>query len=103
MEKIKRLDIFSFAKFQAVLASLLGLVAGILYSFGGLIVDALISLGWITSGETSGLSYGTVLAFGALLGMPLIGAAFGLLAGLLEAFLYNLVARWFGGMKIFFE
>jgi len=49
--------------------ALLGLLAGILYSFGGLIIDILVSFGWITSSETPGLSYGTVFAFGALIGI----------------------------------
>jgi len=35
------MSVFSFAKFQAVLVALVGLLAGILYSFGGLIIDAL--------------------------------------------------------------
>ncbi|MFQ5677381.1 MAG: hypothetical protein ACE5G1_15945, partial [bacterium] len=79
--------------------ALIGLILGILYSFGGLIIDALVSMGWITSAETPGLSFGTVLAFGALIGMPIIFATFGFIVGLIEAFLYNLFARWFGGIK----
>lgn len=81
-----------FAKFQAVLMSLIGLIAGILYSFGGLIYDVF----------TVGLNVGTALAFLALLGMPVMFAAFGFMAGLIEAFLYNLFAGWFGGMEIDF-
>jgi len=41
MIKISRLGVFSFARFQALLAGLLGLLAGVLYSFGGLVIDAL--------------------------------------------------------------
>jgi hypothetical protein len=44
-----------------------------------------------------------VLAFGALIGMPIIFATFGFIVGLIEAFLYNLFARWFGGIEIDFE
>lgn len=103
MPKLIRIGIFSFAKFQAVLTALLGLIAGILYSFGGLIIDALVSSGWITSWETPGLSYGTVLAFMALVGMPIIFAIVGFVAGLVEAVLYNLFARWIGGIELDFE
>lgn len=101
--KAKRIKVLSFAKFQAVLGLLIGLIAGILYSFGGFIIDALVTLGWITSSETPGLSYGTVLAFGALIGMPVIFAAFGLALGVVEALVYNLFARWHGGIEIDFE
>ncbi|MDA3860025.1 MAG: DUF3566 domain-containing protein [Melioribacteraceae bacterium] len=104
MAKVKKINIFSFAKFQAILATFLGLIVGILYSFGGLIIDVLVSIGWVSSEDacTPGLSFGTVLAFGALVGMPLIFAMFGFLLGLVEAFIYNLFARWFGGMKFDF-
>ena len=100
MEKINKLGIISFAKFQAILGALIGLVLGVIYSFGGFLVDLLVTLGWITSGETSGLSVGTILAFGALLGMPLIGLVVGFLLGILEALLYNVYARISGGTSL---
>jgi hypothetical protein len=43
------------------------------------------------------------LAFLALIGMPIIFAAFGNVAGAIGAFLYNLFARWFGGLEMDFE
>lgn len=65
MVPLKRLKVFRFALFQALLMGLLGLCAGILYSFGGLLLDALVSMGWVEYNETPGLSHGTILAFGA--------------------------------------
>ena len=103
MEKTKKIKVFSFAIFQAVLMALVGLLAGILYSFGGLIIDILVNIGWVTSSETPELSYGTVLAFGALIGMPVIFAIAGFLGGIVEALLYNLFAKWFGGIEMDFE
>ena len=100
MAKVKKIGVLSFAKLHAVIMAIVGLLAGVLYSFGGLIIDVLVSIGWITSSETPGLSFGTVLAFGALIGMPIIFAAFGFIVGLIEAFLYNLFSRWFGGIEI---
>ena len=102
MKKINKLQIFPFALFQGILTGLLGLVCGILYSFGGFLIDAAVSLGWVSGGywETPGLSYGTILAFGALIGMPLIFAAVGFVAGIVEAVLFNLLVRRFGGVKL---
>ena len=97
------MNIFSFAKFQAILFAICGLIAGILYSFGGLIIDVMVSIGWLVSQETPGLSYGTVLAFGALVGMPLIFAACGFILGLIEAMLFNLFTKWLGKLSINFE
>ena len=96
MGKLQRIRIFAFAKFQAMLLALVGLFAGILYSFGGLIIDVLVSTGWITSSETPGLSYGTLLAFGAIIGMPIISGVAGFITGICEAGLYNLFAKQFG-------
>ena len=99
---LTRIGVLSFARLHAVTMAIVGLIVGILYSFGGLIIDVLVSIGWISSAaaSTPGLSFGTVLAFGALIGMPIIFATFGFIVGLIEAFLYNLFARWVGGIQI---
>ncbi len=61
----------------------LGLVAGVLYAFGGLVIDLL----------TVGLNAGTALAFMALVGMPLLFGAVGFLLGGLVAVGARLVGR----------
>ncbi|RMG38761.1 MAG: hypothetical protein D6732_04780 [Methanobacteriota archaeon] len=103
MAKIKKIGVLSFGKLQGVILLFVGFLAGVIYSFGGLLMDTLVTLGWITSSETPGLSYGTVLAFGALIGMPLIFGACGFVLGMIEAVIYNVLARWFGGIDITFE
>ena len=105
MATIKNLGLVSFARFQAVIFAIIGLVAGILYSFGGLFIDVLVSIGWVssTAAGTPGLSFGTVLAFGALIGMPIIFAIAGFVAGLVEASLYNVFAGRFGGIDLDIE
>lgn len=104
MKRIKKVAIFSLAKFQMVLFGLIGLLFGIFYSFGGLLIDILVSLEVLSAVkmETPGLSYGTFLAFGALIGMPLIGMLFGFFSGILAAILYNLYGKRFGGLKVNF-
>jgi hypothetical protein len=103
MAKVKKLAVLSFAKFQAIVLGFAGLLAGIVYSFGGLIIDTLVSIGWVTTTETPGLSYGTVLAFGALVGMPVIFAAFGFAVGLVEAVVFNIISKWVRAIDIDFE
>ncbi len=105
MKKLKRIRIFPFAKFQALLFLLIGILCGIIYSFGGLVIDILVTYGVLSAEDVSspGLSFGTVLAFGALVGMPLLFAAAGFLTGVIEAILFNLLARYFGGIKTDFE
>lgn len=103
MEVLSRIGVGSAVRLSAVGGVVLGLIAGIAYSFGGAIIDALVSAGWVTSDETPGLSSGTVLAFGALLGMPVIGGTAGFVAGAFGAWLYNSVASRVGGVKIDLE
>jgi len=93
MAKLTKIGVLSLAKFQAVMMALIGLAAGIIYSFGGAIYDIF----------TIGLNEGTALAFLALLGMPIMFAAYGFIIGALGAFLYNLVAEWLGGIEIDIE
>ncbi|MAG02810.1 hypothetical protein CMI42_05725 [Candidatus Pacearchaeota archaeon] len=95
MKKPKKIKVLNYAIFQTLIMALVGLLAGILYSFSGLVIDMLVTLGWITTNETPGLSYGTLLAFGALIGMPFYFALFGFITGIIGAFLYNLFARSF--------
>lgn len=56
-------------------SALLGLAFGVLYSFGGFFYDLL----------TTGLNWGTAMAFGALVGMPLIFWVVGFSLGALIA------------------
>lgn len=100
MKRIKKIGVLSFAKFQAFLGLIFGLILGIIYAFGGLLIDVLVSLEWITSNETPGLSYGSILAFGALIGMPLILSCIGFILGILEAIFYNFTTKWFDGLNL---
>jgi hypothetical protein len=103
MAKLNKIGVLSSAKLVVGIMALVGLIAGILYSFGGAIYDVLVSIGWTTSASTPGVGYGTALAFLALIAMPIIFATSGFLAGAVGAFLYNLVAGWVGGIEIDFE
>ena len=91
MAKSLSINVFRFAKLQAVLFALVGLVVGVCYSFGGLIYDI---------ATTGSVNMGTALAFLALVGMPIVFAISGAILGLVEAVLYNVFARWFGGVEI---
>lgn len=91
MAKTSKIGVLRLVRLQAVLMSLVGLLAGILYSFGGAVYDV------ITTGSVNG---GTVLAFLALLGMPLVFAAGGAILGFVQAVLFNLFVKRFGGIEV---
>ena len=100
---IQKLNVFSFALMQAKLLALIGLLLGIIYAFGGLVIDSIVSMNLISIAETPGLSMGTLLAFGALIGMPLIGLVSGYILGIIEAILFNLTTTRIGGIKLNFN
>lgn len=105
MGRLEKIGAFSFAKLLMVVFGLIGLLFGVYYAFGGLLIDIMVSLDWLSAEkmETSGLSNGTLLAFGALLAMPLIGMAFGFFSGLLGAWFYNVFAKKLGGLNVDFK
>lgn len=94
MKKGEKLSIWKFTLFQAFMFGIGGLICGVLYSFGGLISDLF---------EFGEWNRGTALAFGALIGMPLIGVGVGVCVGLLEALVYNLLAKKLKIWGIVFE
>ena len=89
----RSIGVFSLAAWQAALMAAVGLLAGVAYSFGGAAIDVLVTTGVINSASTPGVSWGTALAFLALIGMPAYFAVFGFAAGAIAAFLYGLVVR----------
>ena len=93
MAKVKRLRVLFVSRLQAILMSLIGLVTGMLYAFGGATYELL----------TGTLNAGTALAFLALIGMPLLFGVFGFVAGAMGALLYNLAAKWVGGIELDLE
>jgi len=90
MATLKRIGVLFSAKLQAVQMTCVGLIAGILYAFGGFFYELV----------TGTLNSGTILAFGALVGMPIVFGAFGFISGAVGAVLYNLTARRSGGIEM---
>ena len=89
MATLHRIDVKSAVRTMTLLGVVVGFIAGVLYSVGGFFIDLL----------TIGLNGGTALAFGALIGMPLLGGLWGLGIGLVGALGYNMIARRFGGIR----
>ena len=103
--RIVKLDWFKFSSFAGYIGFLIGILLGALYSFGGLIIDGLVSLKLVSAVDlgTPGLSYGTLWAFGALIGMPMIFAVVGFIVGSVGAVLFNLTAPRIDGIPLKFK
>ncbi|WGS64944.1 hypothetical protein [Marinitoga aeolica] len=79
-----KIKIFDFSKIHFIVLGFIGMVLGILYSFGGLIYDII----------HNSVGYGTLLAFLALIGMPLIFSIFGFLLGLFVGIIFNFINKY---------
>ena len=106
MAKLKKIGVLSFTKFLAALMAFAGLITGILYSFGGAIYDVVKGFPVGSEGDLPTWLCGPpvcLIAFGAIIGMPIIFAVPGFIAGAIGAFLYNLGARWVGRIEVDLE
>jgi hypothetical protein len=94
MKKIKRVGILSLAKFQAVMMGAVGLVIGLM----AYLVQALLLGGTPAEAPEAQLA----AAFGpmAIILFPVAYGIMGFIVGAVGAALYNLIAKWLGGIEI---
>ncbi len=94
--KLKRVGVFSW-----------GLVSCIWYVGLGLIVGSFITLLTLmgtafSAGEETGL-IGMFFGVGAIFFAPLFLSFFGFMGGIVTALIYNLFAKWTGGIEMEFD
>jgi hypothetical protein len=94
MDFTNKTYVLNYMKFCGMLGAIIGLVFGIFYAFGGLIIDFMVSVNLLAPSTmgTPGLGAGTLLAFGALIGMPAIFAVVSIVLGMVLAGGYNLLS-----------
>jgi Transmembrane domain of unknown function (DUF3566) len=98
---IRRVNPISAAKVNGVLCAILGFVIG---AFWSLMIMALGSMASLSSsseggGPAAGI-IGLVMGAGAIIVLPIFYGVLGFIGGLIYAALYNLVAKWTGGLEI---
>lgn len=98
MKNLRKVGVFSFAIFQAVLFALIGLLSGTaIFLFS----KQLHRLSALTGTDLSRLpDFGLGLGTASLLVLPLVCALIGFATGILGALLFNLVAAITGGIRV---
>ena len=98
MIQVKRLGVLSLGKMLGLLYALLGFIIGLIFSCVSLVgsVAMISELG----GEGA---FGLLFGIGSIVLFPIFYGVIGFIAGLLVAFLYNIIARFVGGIEIYTE
>ena len=96
MKKITRIDPLSLGKILAGLYALLGIIFG-LFFFAISLVGALFS-----EDSGSGLAVLGVAIFFIII-VPILYAVMGLIGGIITAWLFNLIAKYTGGVELDIE
>jgi len=92
MKEVKKLDVMSVAVVTCIIYAVIGLIIGI---FGGLFMGMISS---VLHGGSSGFGMGFGMVMVIL--YPLMLGFIGFVGGALGAFVYNLVAKRVGGIKM---
>ena len=95
---VKKLGVLSIAKIQAVVGAIVGLLIGILYFiifavFGAVIMGL--------AGKQGAAAGGITIVYGiaALIGFPIFYGILGFVGGAIVSLIYNLVAKYIGGIE----
>lgn len=96
---LRRIGILSSAKVYGILSAGLGLVIGLFFALFALTLGGAMGAGM---GPAEGAALAGVGVFAVVL-FPLLYGAFGFLSGALFAALYNLCAKWVGGIEVTVE
>ncbi len=93
MSKIKKFGVFSVGKIYAIFMAIVGFIAGILYAIFG---PELFS-------QPGTTDFASDFGAAAIIVLPLVYAILGFIIGVLAALLYNLIAKFVGGIEIEIE
>ena len=92
MQEISRIDVIS-----------LGRIMGVLYAIGGLVAGAVLSLFavvGISASPDGGPLWGMLFGAAAIIFLPILYGLLGFVGGVITAWIYNIVARLAGGLRV---
>ena len=95
---IKRIGVVKAGVIQACVMALFGLIAGLFVLVFGSLAGSM--MGAMGGDTTSGTGLGMLGGIGAVIFMPIMYGVMGFLAGVIGAAIYNLVARYVGGLEL---
>lgn len=97
---VKRIGVWSLAKISGLVYGGMGLIFGAIFGLFSLVGMGMASVAANQSGGAVEALFSMLFGAGAVLLMPLFYGLMGLVIGAITAFIYNLVARLVGGLRI---
>ena len=95
---IRRVGVLSVAKITGIIAAAFGLIAGVLVFLAGSLGGAAAAMNRGVEGQ--GLAMVAGMGVLAIVALPVIYGIFGFIGGAIQAFVYNVAARFVGGIRI---
>jgi hypothetical protein len=90
MLQIKKIHVLSMAKIGAIIYGTFGLIKGIFITINALFLSGPLYFGNIF----------TIIEMAAVIISPIFHAILGFIIGLISAWVYNKVVKWFGGIQV---
>lgn len=97
--ELKRIDIWSLAKFMAVWGIVVGLIVGIITALLFMAIPVSYT-GYGTINWTGIMPNFGAIGLIAIIVYPIVMAVCGLIGGLITGAIYNFVAGWVGGVQV---
>ncbi|MBI2106836.1 hypothetical protein HYT57_02520 [Candidatus Woesearchaeota archaeon] len=92
--RIRKIDVLSTGKIVGIIYLIIGVFLGLIFSI-------IPTMGFGMMGSNYGSTFGSMMYGGAaIILFPILYGIMGFLAGLIGAFLYNLIAGWIGPIEI---
>lgn len=100
--QVKRVGVFSYAKITSVTMAAFGLIFGVIYGLIFMVVGGALMAG---GGRDAGAAGASSLVIGLVMmvAIPVFYAILGFLAGALGGLVYNVAARFVGGIELELE
>lgn len=92
MTTLKRISPLSLGKVSAIIYAIFGLIAGIFITIFFLV--------GISVAKPESAFFLPVLGAASIIILPIFYGIIGFVAGVVGAFIYNLIARWIGGIEV---
>jgi hypothetical protein len=92
---VRRIGVVSVAKLSAALYGAIGLIVGFFIS-----LISLFGMAAALGGDHATGAMGALFGVGSIILLPLFYGVFGFVVGAISALIYNIVARFVGGIEI---